>query len=186
MSVNEVSVRIFLGENGIDFAMPGHQKNANETKDNIIEMAPIKIAEQPIKERIKPVSQFVIRQYEENGAFIKEYSSVSEAAIDSGISEKSINNVIYNVRKTGGAYIWKKYERGSEIATVLYVDYSENTGHAKGVLQISPEGYTIAAYDSIGQAAKGTGVNRRCISDVLSGAQKTAGGFYWVVDDRND
>ena len=185
IAVSLINVRMFIEKNGIDYAIPDDQKVVSGTKDNVIEMAPVKVMEQPIKESIRPISPFVIRQYKENGAFVKEYSSMSEASIESGISEKSIKNVIYNVRKTGGGYVWKRCAWGSEIATVLPVDYSENTGHAKGVLQISPEGHTIAAYDSIGQAAKAAGVNRRSISDVLSGAQKTAGGFYWAVDDRN-
>lgn len=185
ISVNLENVRLFLEENRIDFAIPDDNMIVSETKDNVIEMAPVKVVEKPIKERTRPLSPFVIRQYEENGTFVKEYSSMTEASIECGVSEKSIKNVIYNVRKTGGGYVWKRCARGSEIATVLPVDYSENTGNAKGVLQISLEGHTIAAYDSIGQAAKAAGVNRRSISDVLSGAQKTAGGFYWAVNDRN-
>lgn len=181
--VNMINVRLFLEEHGVDYIIQDDQRVVNITKDNLIEMAPVKVVEQSVKERIRPVSPFVIRQYGENGDFIKEYSSMTEASVESGISEKSINNVIYNVRKTGGGYIWKRCVKDCEVEAVLPVEHSENTGVAKSVIQIDLTGRTVAVYESIGQAAKATGVNRRSISDALTGAQKTAGGFYW---ERNE
>lgn len=64
------------------------------------------------------------------------------------------------------------------------VKQRENTGLAKRIVQTSKDGALVAEYASIGQAAKESGVNRRSISDVLSGVQKTAGGYIWKYADK--
>ena len=40
----------------------------------------------------------------------------------------------------------------------------------------------MRSYSSIGGAANDVGINRKGISDVLKGKQKTAGGFIWEYD----
>lgn len=129
------------------------------------------------------VPQFVFRKYDPNGDFIKEYPNIAEAALETGIAVKTILKVIYSVRKTGGGYIWRRSQQGSNIDHVQPVTLSENTGLAKAVFQISDVGEIIAEYPSIGQAVKATGINRRSISDALSGIQKTAGGYTWCYSD---
>ncbi len=180
LPVDEENVRHFLTENMVEFNIPSYQSPVKEMQSYGIEMAPVKAVEQLKQERIKLISPFVIRKYSENGTFIREYFSVSEAMAEAGISEKSINNVIYNIRKTGGGYIWRRCKRGSNIENVQPVNLSKNTGLAKSVVQVSATGEKIAVYASIGKAAKATGVNRRSISDALSGVQKTGGGYIWL------
>lgn len=127
---------------------------------------------------------FVIRQFNMQGVFLAEYDSIEIAAAASGVSEKSIRNTVYGVRKSGGSYIWVRCPHGSKIDNIEPVKQKKNTGLAKRVIQISKDGVLVAEYASIGQAAGASGVNKRSISDVLSGTQKTAGGYIWRYADE--
>ena len=144
-------------------------------------MAPVK--QKPVKAKAKAqdvhLSPFVIRQFDTDGKFVAEYSTLMDAAQKSNISERSIRKAIYGERKTGGGFMWQRCPRESEIESIAPVQYAENTGLAKKVLQLKENGELIAEYASIGQAEKQTGIGARGISAVLSGNQKTAGGYIW-------
>lgn len=144
-------------------------------------MAPVK--QKPVKAKAKAqdvhLSPFVIRQFDTDGKFVAEYSTLMDAAQKSNISERSIRKAIYGERKTGGGFMWQRCSRESEIESIAPVQYAENTGLAKKVLQLKENGELIAEYASIGQAEKQTGIGARGISAVLSGNQKTAGGYIW-------
>lgn len=51
--------------------------------------------------------------------------------------------------------------------------------HTKRVRQLSLDGILIAEYGSITEAARKTNSHITCISQVLNGTHKTAGGFKW-------
>ncbi len=135
-----------------------------------------------VSEKASPID--VIRRYDKNGKFNMEYSSITEAAFDSGISAKSIQKSIYSLRKISGGYIWRKCEKDSSPENIQPFERMVNTGLPKSVIQIDTMGEIIARYVSIGQAAKITGINRRSISDALTGIQNTAGGFCWRFADN--
>lgn len=178
--VNQRNVLSFFSEYGVTYSL---SEGVLNTLSNHIQMAPVQIpkpkSDKQRKASVETLSQFVIRQFDADGKFIAEHESIQRAAIASGVSEKSIYNTVYGTRKTGGGYIWRECSRGSEVADVVPTKSLENTGLAKRILQFSKDGSFIAEHLSIGQAAKTIGVNRRSISDVLSGAQKTAGGYIW-------
>lgn len=59
----------------------------------------------------------------------------------------------------------------------------ENIGVSKPVVKIdATTGEILRTYTSIAEAAMDVGINRKGISDVLKGKQKTAGGFIWQFD----
>lgn len=181
--VNMKNVLSFLSEHGVEYSL-STQIDSN-IKSSKIQMAPIIAKEDTpaIKEQ-KP-SEFVIRQFDLIGKFIAEYDSLEDACSLSGVSEKSIKNVIYGARKSGGGYIWSRQKRNSPILDVSPIIKSDNTGLAKEVFQYDKSGNLIAEYPSIGQASKITGINSRSISDAVSGIQKTAGGFIWAKSQFN-
>ena len=51
-----------------------------------------------------------VLQYDKNGSFIKEWSSITEAANALNINRKNISNVCVGKRKTCGGYIWRHKE----------------------------------------------------------------------------
>lgn len=50
----------------------------------------------------------------------------------------------------------------------------------KPVIQLSNDGQEIARYESVRTAGISTGTNESCISSVLNGKRRKAGGFRWV------
>lgn len=176
LHVNLQNIISFFADHGVIYTIP---EEATVAVNDHIQMAPVRLAKEkqvhkPTAERESP---FVIRQFDENGKFIVEHESLQQAVTASGVSEKSILNTVYGTRKTGGGYIWRRCQRDSEVIDVAPTKQLENTGLAKKVLQFSKDGEFISEHASIGQAAKTTGINRRSISDALSGVQKTAGGY---------
>lgn len=129
----------------------------------------------------------VIRQYSNTGAYLAEYSTMKSAAIQSGTNQASIQKCLVGNRKTAGGYIWRREKRESKPRAI---EVSQNTTHMipssdhswlpKPVVQINPRsGEIIKVHDSINQAAKSVGVHSKGIRDVISGKQKTAGGYSW-------
>ncbi len=183
LHVNLQNVVSFFTDHDVAYTI---SEEATAAVNDHIQMAPV----QPEKEKpahkkppVERVSPFVIRQFDANGKFIAEYDSLQQAITASGVSEKSILNTVYGARKTGGGYIWRRCQRDSEVINAAPTKQLGNTGLAKKVLQFNKDGEFISEHASIGQAAKVTGVNRRSISDALSGVQKTAGGYVWRYAD---
>lgn len=57
--------------------------------------------------RINKAKLRPIRQFDKRGVFIKEWVSISEAAIGLSISIKAISNVLTNRARTSGGFIWE-------------------------------------------------------------------------------
>lgn len=179
--VNRVNVLAFLEQHGITYD-DSISVTELQSGEQTHPMAPVKQKPEKTKAKVSREprqSPFVIRQFTTDGQFVAEYSSVKEASEKCDVSEKSIRKVLYGERKTGGGFVWKRCLRESKIENIAPIEYAENTGLAKKVLQLSEDGKLIAEYSSIGQAVTQTGVSARGISDVLSGSQKTAGGYVW-------
>lgn len=196
--VDEKNVKAFLNDNNINFETKETTEVENKSVAKMehaeilkltLEMAPIrdnqaqvnygKSRKKMLSERPKPLSTTVIRQFDLDGKFIKEYDTIKDAASQTEISVKSITNAIYGSRKSGGGYIWKKCNRGSPVENTSPITKPENTGIGKPILQSDVNGKRIAVFPSKRAASRATGINERSISDVLSGVQKTAGGFKW-------
>lgn len=182
--VNRDNVIAFLQEHGVEYTIPQREAEAPvRDESQRIQMAPVIVPKEKIrKETPREVksSPYVIRQYDLSGKYICEYDSFTDASEKSGVSEKSIRNVVYGARKSGGGYIWKRCPRDSETADIAPISQPSNTGRARRVLMIGSDGEVIREFASIGKAAKACGISSRGISDVLAGTQKTAGGYGWM------
>lgn len=49
----------------------------------------------------------IVEQYTMNGDFVKEYRSLTEASLITGVASSNIGNVCNGKRKSAGNYIWK-------------------------------------------------------------------------------
>lgn len=139
------------------------------------------------KERVKTISQDVIRQYDFNGLFVAEYESVRDASKRTQIGSTSISKCISGQRIRAGEYYWRKEQRESQPQGVLLVqkqnsDSKSNRTNVNIIVnQVSVStGEVLNTFESINAAAKAVGIDKKGIRDVLSGKQRTAGGFFWA------
>lgn len=61
----------------------------------------------PLDEEVYAKIRKPVKQYTKEGEFIKEYSSMLEAAQELGIDRGTISKCVAGKRKTAGGYIWK-------------------------------------------------------------------------------
>lgn len=150
----------------------------------------IKEEEKQEHRKAKLESSTVIRQYDTNGTFVKEYDTLSESSNTVGVGASSIQKCVSGQRKTAGGYIWIREKRSDQPLNkidVLNTIKKEST-HTPGENTCKPvakininTGEIIEVFPSIKSAAKSVGINSSGIRDVLNGKQKTAGGFFWVI-----
>ena len=122
----------------------------------------------------------VIRQYTLDGRFLKEFDSVGHAAAEVGVRVDIITNVTSGRRNSAGGFLWKKCLTNSPIENISPPNTALNL-EGKVILQVDQYGEVVATFNTVGQAARLSGVSRRSISDALKGVQKTAGGFSWSL-----
>lgn len=129
-----------------------------------------------------------IYQYDTEFKLTKIHSSMVSAAKEIGISYVSIYKSITGERNLAGGYFWHRgYEPLQEIPE-KWIHYIENEGKlgtkSKRIAQIDLNGYVVAEYDSIRQAAKALGIIERGISLVINGKCKTCHGYRWEVVEK--
>ena len=128
---------------------------------------------------------FVYRQYTKDGIFMADYKSSREAAEAAGTSSGAVVREAHGERKTGGGFIWKKVKEETpqdniEISGESCIGYHDK----RPVLQMDLEGTEICQFNSIAHASRATGISRRSLSCALNGAQKTAGGYRWMLKEE--
>lgn len=127
------------------------------------------------------IASKIVRQYGLDGSFLNEYKNAAEASTYTGISAKAIRRAARGEHKSAGGYIWKEYEEGAKIEAVEVLKETHYSNVPVEIAQIDCDtGEIISIYQSIGQAVKTTGINKKSISDVLKGNQRTAGGYFWI------
>ena len=128
---------------------------------------------------------FVYRQYTKDGIFMADYKSSREPAEAAGTSSGAVVRAAHGERKTGGGFIWKKVKEETpqdniEISGESCIGYHDK----RPVLQMDLEGTEICQFNSIAHASRATGISRRSLSCALNGAQKTAGGYRWMLKEE--
>lgn len=154
-----------------------------------IKKAIVEEKKQEIK-KAKVESSTVIRQYDLDGSFLKEFDTLLESSNTVGVGVSSIQKCVSGQRKTAGGYIWIREKRNdqplnkTDVLNTIKRDSThipgENTCKPVSKIDIS-SGEIIEIFPSIKSAAQGVGINPSGIRDVLNGKQKTAGGFFWVI-----
>lgn len=108
-----------------------------------------------------------VNQYNLRHELINTFESIADAVAATGASK--IREVANGGRKSSGGYIWEWAE-----------DFiPEDRGKAKKVAQIDDDGNVIAIFESISEASRITGANRKGISAVCLGKQKRCFSYKW-------
>ena len=129
------------------------------------------------KKKLSSKTKDVIRQYNQNGEFIKEFSDTRKAAQELGVSMDSICDAAAGRRISAAGYLWRRCPVDSIIENIEIIK-PFNIANRK-ILQISLNGEIIAEFKTIAEAARVVHIDRKGIRDVIYGRQKTAGGFFW-------
>lgn len=149
--------------------------------EQLLKFPPLPPSKSKSEKEQGPVS--TIRQYSLDGTFLKEFESVQSAAAETGLRVDAITNVTSGRRNSIGGFLWKKCLAGSAIENIVPPNTALDL-EGKTIFQVDQYGEVVATFDTIGQAAKTTGISRRSISDALKGIQKRAGGYTWTLGDK--
>lgn len=131
---------------------------------------------QESKQLIKEQHSIPILQYDLQMNFIKEWSSMREAANELGIYESGINACVNGKSKFSRGFIWKRKENPIE-----YVQKPKKVymGKPFQVSQYTLEGLLIKTWISISEASKQTKTSKSSIIRCCKNKQKTANNFIW-------
>jgi hypothetical protein len=133
-------------------------------------------------DRIKQVLQFT-----KEGKFIRNYSTMSEAAKAVGVSRSTINGCILGKVKTAGGFQWRaaniKVEQHKKINDIKPVKY-KSLYRGCAVLQFDLKGNFIREYRNTTEAERKTNIHCTSINACATRKYKSAGNFQWRF--RND
>lgn len=126
-----------------------------------------------------------VLQYSNKGKFIKEYASVSDAAM---YTKKASRTEIARSCKnlglyTSGGYYWD-YKISDDIQQHIKIRPKNNV-NSKKVLQYSKYGEFLNEFQSMRVAAKFTKANGSEISIACKNWARKSGGFYWRFKNGN-
>jgi group I intron endonuclease len=131
-----------------------------------------------VKERMRETSKKnkMVYQYSLNGNFIAEYRSMREASRQLGIDNKNIQRCIRGEYKQTKGFIFLSQKGLSEDELRSRTDHQNKE---KAVQQYDLDGNFIAAFSSIAEASRATGVNGRKICACCKGGINSVNGFKW-------
>lgn len=114
-----------------------------------------------------------IYMFSKNGEYIREYSSISEAASDNNVTPASISEAAKETTKlrTSAGYIWS-------YSKVLPTERLDNKKIVP-VLKYSKNGELLDEYDSIKEASIENNIDKSLITKCCKGKIKTSGGYVW-------
>ncbi len=125
-------------------------------------------------------SDVPVLQYDLNGDFVKEYTSVGVAVSETGVL--NVSPCCRGVRKTAGKFIWR-YKTNEDYDYRIPVDFIDDMMHfgnyERSVIQMDMDGKFINGYKSIKEAAERTGTSNGKIVSVCKGHRKQSNGFKW-------
>ena len=165
---------------------------SDETKRKISESKKGKYGKPMSEENKIKLSQRVrkaVWQYDINGNFIKEWTSITEASRQLKIIASDISACCNDKIKTAGGYIWRY--KGEELKKEDVEKHKPLRYQCRPINQYSLDGKFIKRYDSIKDAAIDNNFNvKSAISNIhycCSGKTKKAYGFIWkYADNRID
>lgn len=137
----------------------------------------------PEKPPKKPLN--VYRKYAADGKFIREYPSMSAAAQDNSVSVAAIAKACNGEQKTAAGYMWRIESTDSIIKNIEPVAYahSDNAfGQSRPIYQVDDDGVIVQRFDSISEASRTVGVDKKSIRMAANGKQKKAAGYHWVFE----
>lgn len=125
----------------------------------------------------------VICQYDLKGKLLRKYNNISEAAQECNVQEYMIRRACSGFRNSAGGYQWRRTSINCVELQIPALKQEYSNGKARKIVQMDRDGHVIAAYNSIAEAVRLTGINSKSIRDAASGKQKHAGGYKWKYQD---
>lgn len=122
-----------------------------------------------------------VSKYDLDGNFIKEYESIQEAAIDAGVSRNCISRALKEKRTISAGALWRQVKVDKIFINLTPKPKKAIEGPVKGtrVGAFDKDGNLLKEFISLRQASKWAEISRSAISLVVTGRQKTAGGYLW-------
>lgn len=130
------------------------------------------------RDKIKNRPQALV-QYSLSGKKVAEFSSVSQAAIQTGFNASTLLDCAHKRTKTSHGFVWRF------VGDVYKGEYS-NHRIGKPVTQYTLEGKKLKVYPTIEAAAVATGLTAANIQKNVNGHNKTAGGYIWKFSSATD
>jgi hypothetical protein len=121
----------------------------------------------------------IINQYNLQGDFIKQWSSIKLAE---SIHGKGIKSCLSRKKYTAGGYIWR-YEGDIVNDKDLIKIHNKYNQLKKPIIQYDKQNNIIKEWDSAITIEKNMGIFKSNISACCCGKQKTAGGYIWKYKD---
>jgi hypothetical protein len=123
-------------------------------------------------EKMRKTNWLAINQFDIKGKLICCYLSIKEAAEKTGIAEGNIIASAKRKRYHGNGYVWR-YENDNYNG-----EYAALPRFQK-IIQYRISGVKKAAYTSIADASRKTGIHKNAIFLAVKGKLKTSGGYVW-------
>lgn len=131
----------------------------------------LKLKKFPINERIVSPYEKKVKMYSLDKKLIKTFSSISQAAKETGSDRSAIKRCCRKELKSHNGYIW-------ECSEIIFEKKYHNS--AKSIIQIDPKtNEIIQVFSSISQAARAFGKKTSSFRSVLDNESKTAYGYRW-------
>ena len=115
-----------------------------------------------------------VNQYDLKGNYIKTYTNMTQAAYETGISNKNIWSAVHYKSKTAGGYQWRFVNDTNPVQEI-----SKTVKQKNHVQQLDEQNIVIQTYESAAEAARQTGINATQIRKVCQHKGITAGGYKW-------
>lgn len=120
-----------------------------------------------------------VKQFDLNDNFIKEYDTITQAALETGSNISKISAVCKGNRKTTNGYKWK-YSEDKNISFSNRKKTNLKPSNAKSIIQYDVNNNFVSEYESINDAIVKNGF--KCSTNIiknLKGETKTAYGYVW-------
>ena len=123
---------------------------------------------------IQTTREIPVCQYDLQGNFIKEYSTMADAA-------KETNTPIYHIREQGvyNKFLWL-YKNNTQTPEERLNQLSNLVHNLLDIQQYNEFGELVAEFSNAAEASRKTGINISSIKAASNGKQVSAGGFLWV------
>lgn len=119
-------------------------------------------------------------QYDLNGNFIKEYSSIAEATrINKGVYDSSIRACCRGKRSSAGGYIWKFTNEETKIK-------KGKINKDKEIFQYSLDGKFIRSYKNAVEASSHVNISSVLIHRACQNLTGSSGNFQWFYEYKGD
>ncbi|MBL0745846.1 NUMOD1 domain-containing DNA-binding protein [Chryseolinea lacunae] len=122
-----------------------------------------------------------VTQYDRDGRKLAEFRSGQEAERRTGVTSSSISAAATGKCRTAGGFVWRygKVVEKLNLETLQGSALAKLKRVSKSIYKYSIDGERLGEFPSLSAASRSEGIQVSCISSVIHGRSKSAGGFLW-------